>query len=154
MSNTTHPTDRLLMSHPFAYTVLLCFPHAATGDGHATAPVPRKPVKQPGIVIDVEQRCLDLEARICLEDGLLHLVACSAGTKEHESVVSLIAQPMHIPRDCQCDSQMQRSHSDRPTRYEALTMSVKAIDNETIYSLKPVVSLTAARPSGPCNSSF
>ena len=56
----------------------------------------RKPLKLPGIVIDFENQCVDLEATVCLTDGLLELVACTKGSKEHESIVAVSARPMHI----------------------------------------------------------
>ena len=86
-----------LMSPRFVHALLfLCFTHTAIGDENSKSTVARKPVKLPGMVIDLEQRCLDLEARICLDNGFLELLACSAGTKEHESVVAVSAKPMHI----------------------------------------------------------
>ena len=57
---------------------------------------PRLPVRLPGMVIDLEKRCVDLEATICLERGLLELVACAKGSKEHESIVAVLAKGMHI----------------------------------------------------------
>jgi hypothetical protein len=57
----------------------------------------RKPVKLPGMVVDYfEKRCIDLEATVCLEKGLLELIACTKGSKEHESIVALSARAMHI----------------------------------------------------------
>lgn len=66
------------------------------GDEDSASPGKRTPVKLPGMVIDLQQRCLDLEARICMDDGFLELLACSPGTKEHESLVAVSAKPMHI----------------------------------------------------------
>jgi len=56
----------------------------------------RKPVELPGIVIDFEKQCVDLEATVCLDRGFLELVACAKGSKEHESIVTVAARPMHI----------------------------------------------------------
>jgi len=56
----------------------------------------RKSVKLPGLVIDVEHCCVDLEAIVCLDNGLLELVACTKGSKEHESIVAVSATAMHI----------------------------------------------------------
>ena len=61
----------------------------------ATKPA-RKNVKLPGLVIDFQQRCVDLEGSICLDEGMLELVACTKGSKEHESIVAITARPMHI----------------------------------------------------------
>lgn len=73
-----------------------------TGDGPAhmaperPAASARKPMRLPGIVIEFDQRYVDLKATICLTDGLLELVACTEGSKEHESIVAVTARPMHI----------------------------------------------------------
>jgi len=56
----------------------------------------RKPVQLPGMVIDLEKRCVDVEATVCLEDGFLEVVACTKGSKEHESIVAIDARPMHV----------------------------------------------------------
>lgn len=63
--------------------------------GTAAEAAPRI-VKLPGIAIDLQRRCVDLEGRICLQEGLLELVACTEATKEHESIVSVSARAMHI----------------------------------------------------------
>ena len=56
----------------------------------------RKPFVLPGLVVDFEKQCIDLDASICLDQGYLELVACSKGSKEHESIVAVAARPMHI----------------------------------------------------------
>ncbi|MFP6763525.1 MAG: YdjY domain-containing protein [Planctomycetaceae bacterium] len=50
----------------------------------------------PGLVIDLERRCLDLAGVICLDRGPLELIACTQGTKEHESIVALPARAIHV----------------------------------------------------------
>jgi len=50
----------------------------------------------PGIKLNLEERCVDVNATVCLHKGLLELVACTRGTKEHESILSIAARPMHI----------------------------------------------------------
>ena len=62
----------------------------------ATPAPNRKPVKFPGIVVDLQNGWLDLEGTIRVNDGFLELIACSSGTKEHESIVAVDARPMHI----------------------------------------------------------
>ena len=57
---------------------------------------PCRPVKLPGLVVDFEKQCVDLEAKICLDKGLLELIACTRGSKEHESIVAVSAKAMHI----------------------------------------------------------
>lgn len=55
-----------------------------------------EPVKLPGLEIDVEKRTIDVESEVCLDEGALELVACTKGTKEHESIVAVEARPIHI----------------------------------------------------------
>ena len=56
----------------------------------------REAMTLPGLKIDLEKRCVDIDATVCLEAGTLELVACTKGTKEHESIVSVAARPAHI----------------------------------------------------------
>jgi len=56
----------------------------------------RKTFKLPGLVVDFQKRCVDVEATICLDQGMLELIACTKGSKEHESIVAVEARPMHI----------------------------------------------------------
>ena len=86
--------------------VLALFPNLSWGEEpapvHRPAPgkpatkPPRKNVKLPGLVIDFQKRCVDLEGSICLDRGFLELVACTKGSKEHESIVAIEARPMHV----------------------------------------------------------
>ena len=50
----------------------------------------------PGIQLNLKERCIDVNATVCLHKGLLELVACTKGSKEHESILSIAARPMHI----------------------------------------------------------
>ncbi len=61
----------------------------------ATRPA-RKNVKLPGLVINFQERCVDLESSICLDEGMLELIACTKETKEHESLVVISAKAMHV----------------------------------------------------------
>lgn len=56
----------------------------------------RKPVRLPGLLVDFENQCLDLDAKVCLDKGFLELIACTRGSKEHESIVTVAARPIHI----------------------------------------------------------
>ncbi|MGB0744520.1 MAG: YdjY domain-containing protein, partial [Opitutales bacterium] len=53
-------------------------------------------LKLPGIEINTDELLVDVSARICLTDGLLELVACTEGTKEHEAIVLINAKPIHV----------------------------------------------------------
>lgn len=61
----------------------------------ATVEALRK-LKLPGIRLNIDERAIDVNATVCLHKGLLELVACTKGTKEHESIVALDARPVHI----------------------------------------------------------
>ncbi|MCX5655158.1 MAG: YdjY domain-containing protein [Planctomycetota bacterium] len=50
----------------------------------------------PGIVVDTKAREVRLEGEVCLQRGGLELLACSPGTREHESVIVVKAKPSHI----------------------------------------------------------
>ena len=50
----------------------------------------------PGVAVDLENRQLSLNAQIALRRGVLECVACSRGTKEHESLLVIEARPQHV----------------------------------------------------------
>ena len=80
-----------------AFVILLSFIWNTSSAEDPTPEKPtRKPVKLPGMVIDFEKRSVDLEATVCLDRGFLELVACTKGSKEHESIVAVAARPIHI----------------------------------------------------------
>ncbi len=60
-----------------------------------TAEALRK-LKLPGITLNLSERAVDVNATVCLHRGLLELVACTQGSKEHESIVSIAARPVHV----------------------------------------------------------
>ena len=62
----------------------------------AEPPAAKEPFKLPGLVINAEKRCVDVDATVCLEQGALELIACTKDSKEHESVVVVEALPVHI----------------------------------------------------------
>lgn len=55
-----------------------------------------KRLRFPGVTINIKEFCVDIAGKVCLEQGMLELVACTKGTKEHESIVALEASAMHI----------------------------------------------------------
>ncbi|NNM29795.1 MAG: hypothetical protein HKO57_09740 [Akkermansiaceae bacterium] len=72
---------------------------AATVTPEKEAPAPPAApgnVKLPGITINIEEGAVDVEGTVCLHAGMLEFVACTKGTKEHESIVAVDARPMHI----------------------------------------------------------
>jgi hypothetical protein len=50
----------------------------------------------PGVRIDWTKVQVELAGRVVLREGLLELLACSPGTREHESIVRVNARPLHI----------------------------------------------------------
>lgn len=90
-----------LFLHPRALTALLLFGLNSTATPLTAEEVkaeeaPAEKLKLPGIEINVEEGFVDVDAQISLTDGLLELVACTKGTKEHEAVVCIQALPLHV----------------------------------------------------------
>lgn len=50
----------------------------------------------PGVIINLEEWCVDVESRVSLKEGLLELIACVKDTKEHEAIVAINAKPSHV----------------------------------------------------------
>lgn len=71
-------------------------PGSAGGATNATVQAALQQLKFPGVAINVQERCVDVESSVCLHRGALELVACTKGTKEHESIVAIEAKPVHI----------------------------------------------------------
>ncbi len=69
---------------------------AAGGATNAALQAALQKLKFPGVAINLQERCVDVESSVCLHRGALELVACTKGTKEHESIVAVEAKPMHI----------------------------------------------------------
>jgi hypothetical protein len=100
--------DRRVKSLDALFIVLLAvlFPYVSRGaepafDQRSAAEKPaaklaRKNLELPGLVINFQKKCVDIEATICLDEGMLELIACVKGSKEHESIVAIEARPMHI----------------------------------------------------------
>ncbi len=55
-----------------------------------------KEFKLPGLVVNRVDRCIDIDATVCLTQGMLELIACTKGSKEHESIIAVEAKPIHI----------------------------------------------------------
>jgi hypothetical protein len=68
---------------------------ASEKDGHK----PQVNVPElPGIKIDRKNRVIDLKGKICMpqQTDWLELLVCKPKTREHESIISLIAKPSHV----------------------------------------------------------
>lgn len=55
-----------------------------------------KKLKLPGVQINLKERCVDVDAFICLDEGALELIACTKDSKEHESIIAVEARPKNI----------------------------------------------------------
>jgi hypothetical protein len=53
-------------------------------------------LKLPGVKINLDERCVDVDSTICLSEGALELIACTKDSKEHESILVIDAKAMHI----------------------------------------------------------
>jgi hypothetical protein len=71
-------------------------PGSAGDATNATLQAALQKLKFPGVAINIQERCVDVESSVCLHRGALELVACTKGTKEHESIVAIEAKPVHI----------------------------------------------------------
>ncbi len=73
---------------------------APPGSAPATAPAASRPggpvAYQPGVQIDWPGRRVLIAGEVVLRSGDLELFACSPGTKEHESIVRVLARPLHV----------------------------------------------------------
>ncbi|MFK7850775.1 MAG: YdjY domain-containing protein [Akkermansiaceae bacterium] len=53
-------------------------------------------LKLPGLTVQVKERYVDVDAKVCLTGGMLELIACTKGSKEHESIIAVEAKAAHI----------------------------------------------------------
>lgn len=72
--------------------------NSATGKSVADTPLENalSKLKLPGVKINLPQRCVDVDATLCLAQGGLELVVCTKNSKEHESIVAIDAKAMHV----------------------------------------------------------
>lgn len=76
---------------------------AATAHAAQSVPDDAQPKHQPGVrvvapgvKIDWRHRVVEVDARVVLRSGPLELLACSPGTREHESILVVQARPLSI----------------------------------------------------------
>ncbi|WOO43281.1 YdjY domain-containing protein [Rubellicoccus peritrichatus] len=50
----------------------------------------------PHVRLNLEERSVDVDAVVCLNDGMLELIACTKGTKEHESILAIEAKARDV----------------------------------------------------------
>jgi hypothetical protein len=53
-------------------------------------------LEMPGVKINLDEWCVDVDSRVSLREGLLELIACVKDTKEHESIIAIEAKPSHV----------------------------------------------------------
>ncbi len=68
----------------------------AHGLPSASDAAPRRGNFVPGVRIDWDARVVEVDGEVVLRKGPLELFACSRRTREHESIVVIHAQPMHV----------------------------------------------------------
>ncbi|MHC4562119.1 MAG: YdjY domain-containing protein [Planctomycetota bacterium] len=71
-------------------------PGEKPADNAAPAAQPQAAVKLPHIELDMRARRITLEASVCLREGLLELLVCKVGSKEHESILHTPARPSDL----------------------------------------------------------
>lgn len=67
---------------------------AAPPEASKAEPIPE--LRFPGLTINARERCIDVDATVCLSEGALELIACNIDGKVHESIVAVEARPSHI----------------------------------------------------------
>ncbi len=89
-------TKRIITNWLIVVPFVVCLTTQVNAEEGQDAAALAESIKLPGIAIDFEKRHVDVVAEVCLDQGLLELVACTKGTKEHESVVAIAAEPVHV----------------------------------------------------------
>lgn len=56
----------------------------------------REELVMPGMKILIKKGYVDVDARVCLTEGLLELIACTKDSKEHESMIAIEAKAAHV----------------------------------------------------------
>lgn len=79
----------------FTLNAALLGPVGLAGEPPAAESSPAKAF-MPGVRIDWAARQVEVDAQVVLREGMLELVACSPGTREHESILQIHARPLHV----------------------------------------------------------
>ena len=62
-----------------------------------TQPSAAKPGSMPGVHVDLKHHWVDIDAKVSQRNGTwLELLACSPGTRDYESLLTVAAKPRHI----------------------------------------------------------
>ena len=92
----TMPCVALCAAEPTPGTLRTNKPGLGEAATNAALQAALQKLKFPGVAINTQERCVDVESSVCLHRGTLELVACTKGTKEHESIVAIEAKAMHV----------------------------------------------------------
>jgi hypothetical protein len=92
----TMPCVALSAADPTPITLPTNKPGLGEGSTTAALQAALQTLGFPGVAINLQERCVDVESSVCLHRGTLELVACTKRTKEHESIVAIAAKPMHV----------------------------------------------------------
>jgi hypothetical protein len=91
------------ISHRFAVSLFAVAAALATGirpaaaeDGPAEGDAKPKVVQIETVTLDLGKREARFKSEVVLRSGPLELLACKAGTKEHESILATDAEPSHL----------------------------------------------------------
>jgi hypothetical protein len=79
----------------FAFFIVIC-PSALLFGSNPDQEKALRKLSMPGILLNLEERCVDVNATVCLREGLLELLACTKNSKEHESILVMNARPMQV----------------------------------------------------------
>jgi hypothetical protein len=99
-------------------------------------------LKFPGVAINLQERCVDVESSVCLHRGMLELVACTKGTKEHESIVAISAKARDVHAALLLlggkpgHPAMRKQVGERPERWTDLPPSGGPVDVYLVLSNK------------------
>lgn len=73
-----------------------------------------------GVRIDWGRKQVEVDSEVVLREGLLELLACSKGTKEHESILRIRARPLHVYQALG----MLGVEDGQPSRFDEATRTV------------------------------
>ncbi len=73
-----------------------------------------------GVKIDWGRKQVEVDSEVVLREGLLELLACSKGTKEHESILRIRARPLHVYQALG----MLGVEDGQPSRFDEATRTV------------------------------
>lgn len=90
------------------WTLPACLMLPLLGAGRSHAAVEEEPpanettkpgtgaLRIPHVKVDREKGYVDLDAKVCLREGMLELIATTVGGKEHEACFAILAKPRHV----------------------------------------------------------